>query len=475
MNRLMILEGHVLDKLRGIADSSVHCIVTSPPFWGLRDYKLPACVWGGKADCVHDWGEPFEAAGSRSCDTKPGKHSSEGQHNRDKRQRSAFCIKCNAWRGQFGFEPARDLFIAHAVEIFRECRRVLHPSGVLFVDIGDNYATGTTSRRGASAAVDVGRWQDDGGGNQRTDGRADGLKPKDRCLIPERLAIALQADGWWVRDKIVWCKRAPMPESVVDRCTNAWEPIYMLTKSAHYFWDGEAVKEPASNDTHARTAAANEFPGNAERDEHRRRPGVNPKCVSANSRFNDRYKTKQNESFSAAVAGLVSSRNLRNWWPLGPEPYKEAHFATFPTEIPRRCILAATSARGVCPVCLAPWERVTQPSERYAAALGEDIHGKTDELGQGKMGSRGVNKQNGMRAAGCVGAEYITTGWQPTCGCGTAETIPATVLDPFAGSGTTGAVAIELGRAAVLIELSPAYVKLIHKRLATVTSGLRLA
>jgi DNA modification methylase len=159
----------------------------------------------------------------------------------------------------------------------------------------------------------------------------EGLKPKDLVGIPWRLAFALQDAGWYLRSDIIWSKPNPMPESVTDRPTKAHEYIFLLTKSAKYFYNADAIKEAATGNAHAR--------GN----------GVNPKAKmpGANSRVHVTHtgakpQSRQNESFSAAVCGLVDERNARTVWTIGTQPYAEAHFATFPEELPRRCIMAGS-------------------------------------------------------------------------------------------------------------------------------------
>lgn len=332
--------------------------------------------------------------------------------------------------GQLGLEPTFGEYLAKLVEVFHECRRVLRKDGTCWVNMGDSYAsTWSCGRKNAvgNEACDI---------SQRQNRKAGSIKDKDLIGQPWRLAFALQDAGWFLRSDIIWHKPNPMPESVRDRPTRAHEYIFLLTKSAKYWYDASAIAEPCSESTHARLAqnveaqigsdranAGGKTNGNLKavakkQDGHGRRhagfnepeitlvePGVNPKARKAhlrgpNSRVNVNHaprsgqpQARQNESFSAAVCCQVETRNSRSVWTIGTEPYKEAHFAVFPTEIPRRCILAG------CP-------------------------------------------ENG------------------------------TVLDPFGGSGTTGAVARELGRQAILIELNPEYVGLIRKRLLSVNPPL---
>ena len=375
-----ILHGDCRDTLKTLPENSVHCCVTSPPYWGLRSY-LPK----GHAD----------------------KHL------------------------EIGSEPTPEAFVETMVQVFREVRRVLHPSGTVWLNLGDSfYGAGWSNHENTGGALKS------EGGKQRHLYADCNLKPKDLCMIPWRVALALQADGWWVRSAICWHKKSCMPESVTDRPTNSWEPIFLLAKSARYFYDAEAVKETAEGAT-----------------------GGAPRKINDES---SQGRHGANSAFNGAWDVASTTRNQRNVWSLGPEPYSEAHFATFPTEIPRRAILAGTSARGCCPKCLAPWERVVE--KERVRANGERIDGCWHN----------PEKPSAVRGGEGGFSESRTVGWQPTCKCDAGEPIPCTVLDPFGGSGTTGQVAIELGRKSILCELNPEYLPLIEKR-TNITPGLALA
>lgn len=408
--RLTIKQGDCLTQLRGMLDESVQCIVTSPPYWGLRDYGV---------------------------------------------------------EGQIGLEADFEDYIAKIVEVFREARRVLRSDGTLWLNLGDCYNAYNANRGPANGANknhhDCMVKLPTGYGLG-----AKSLKPKDLVGIPWRVALALQADGWYLRCDIVWHKPNPMPESVTDRPTKAHEYIFLMTKSDRYFYDAEAIRDAVT--------------GNA----HSRGDGVNPKAktTSQDSRlFREKdpnhstaRKTKQNESFSAAVKGLVATRNKRSVWTVATAPYSEAHFATFPADLIKPCILAGTSAAGCCSRCGTPLERVIEkgaPDEAHRKACGADAHGgyqgkATKDFALAKAQDASAVKARileGMR-------ERRTVDWKPGCDC-QASKVPCVVLDPFGGSGTTGAVALELGRAAVLIELNPDYVKLAESR-CNVTAGLAL-
>ena len=260
-----------------------------------------------------------------------------------------------------------------------------------------------------------------------------GIKPKDLIGIPWRVAFALQADGWWLRSDICWAKPNPMPESVTDRCTKSHEYIFMLTKSARYFYDNEAVKEPAVSDQ----KSGNGFKG---------RQGGSSRVGPLSG----------GEGTAEQWDGVGGTRNRRDVWTIATKPFKGAHFATFPPEIPEVCIKAGTSERGCCPVCGAPWVRVV---ERTADV---DETAKGSFFDRGKTGARdgGDRTQPGERDL------KQTIGFSPSCSCGAGKPVPCTVLDPFAGSGTVGAVAKSLGRDYILIEANPDYIELIEARLA---------
>jgi DNA modification methylase len=310
-----IINGDVLDVLRTLPDESVHCCVTSPPYWGLRDYG-------------HD--------------------------------------------GQIGLESTPEEYVARMVQVFREVRRVLREDGTCWVNLGDSYARtgGWSSNDGLDglARGQSGRAKSNiqsGSNGQR---RPVGLKEKDLVGIPWRVAFALQADGWWLRQDIIWHKPNPMPESVRDRCTKSHEYVFLLTKSAQYFYDAEAVSEPCSS---------------------------NPVSAARRGRADFGFvgtKAIRGSGFGQSGVGANSNsrgeaRNRRSVWTITTKPFKGAHFATMPPDLAELCIKAGCPKEG-------------------------------------------------------------------------------TVIDPFAGSGTTLAVAKSLGRSSIGIELNPEYCEIARERLA---------
>jgi len=270
-----------------------------------------------------------------------------------------------------------------------------------------------------------------------------GLKPKDLIGQPWRLAFALQDDGWYLRSDCIWAKPNPMPESVTDRPTKSHEYVFLLTKSARYFYDADAVRETVTGGAHARG------------------DGVNPKAAAIEP-GDHHNRPKQNASFSAAVAGLVSSRNMRTVWTIATQPYAAAHFATFPETLPDRCIRAGTSERGCCAECGAPWERVVDESARN----GRPVRCTDSIKESGSQPMPGGPKSSGQAWQDWSDANpRVHVGWRPTC-THDAPTVPCVVLDPFAGSGTVGVVAHRNGCHSILIEGNPEYVELIRRRTA---------
>jgi DNA modification methylase len=290
---ITLYQGNALDVLRDLPERSAYCCVTSPPYWGLRDYGIPPSVWP------------------------------------------------DGWTGCHGLEPSVEQYVEHDVMIFRELRRVLHDEGTLWLNLGDTYmgswgnysptgkggqrnketerfnreAYSDTTFRPPSSLIKKPSFRRDRMPREDDPHKmAPGLKPKDLAGIPWRVALALQADGWYLRCDIIWHKPNPMPESVRDRPTKSHEYLFLLSKSDQYYYDFDAIKEPVTGGAH----------------------------VSIGS--GDRYKVKQIESFSSACCNLVESRNKRSVWTVPTFPFPDAHFATYPPALIKPCILAGCPA-----------------------------------------------------------------------------------------------------------------------------------
>ena len=428
---MRLIHGDAAD-MREIEDGSVHCIVTSPPYWGLRVYdgcpatvwkRVPECLSSEVPECEHEW----EEAGTPEKNNRNGLSGGldgEGRrpNNPEIKAASAFCRRCGAWRGCLGMEPSVELFIEHLMAVMAECWRVLRADGVCWVNLGDSYSGGGRKDFGPATNRGVG----EAGHNavKATPRQNDpGLKPKDLCLVPFRFALAAQAAGWWVRSDIIWAKPNPMPESVTDRPARSHEYVFLLAKRARYFYDAEAVRE------------AHQEPWRSGKAENRRMAKGGDGLSFQGWDYDQRLYNP-------------SGRNCRSVWNIATQSYPGAHFATFPETLVERCVLAGTSARGVCEHCGAPWRRVVEKevdNSRYPNGPG----------GQNRY-EQGVDALSTLKTV----ARYFTTttGWEPACACeGNTGSARAVVLDPFCGSGTTVAVAERLGREGWGVEISRAY------------------
>lgn len=402
--------GDVRAELAALPAASVHTCVTSPPYWSLRDYGA---------------------------------------------------------EGQLGLEPTIAEYIATQVEVFEGVKRVLRPDGVCWLNVGDSYCNAGSSRNGEGldGKMRGGATGADGSlGYKRRDIRyslrGEGVKHKDLCLIPQRLAIALQDAGWWVRSIVIWDKVNPLPESVRDRPSTAHEYVLMLTKAESYYFDQEAVREPVTGGSHSRGK------------------GTHPKSNDAP------HLVKKTDQFALATKDIVSSRNIRSVWTIPTQPLSARkygvrdvdHFAAYPQKLVEPCVLAGP--RDVCSACGAPWERILQREERPDDG---EYNGKDSETDPQFSARRMLkNLKAARKATGDHDSPFrapVTLGWRPTCTCDRPERlekIPATVLDPFFGSGTTGVVAIKHGRRVIGIDVKADYLRLAKARLGSVTLALPL-
>lgn len=361
-----LLIGDCRDILKSLPDKSVHCCVTSPPYFNLRTYL--------QSD-------------------HPDKHK------------------------ELGIEQTPDEYVNNLVDVFKEVKRVLMDDGTLWLNLASSYAGG-------------GRGFGYGGKSDTNRGTKDmprsivpkGLKPKDLIPIPWLVALELQKNGWYLRQDIIWQKNNPMPESVRDRCTKSHEYIFLLSKSQKYYFDNEAIKENA---------------------------------IQSGKTRHDSFKGRQGEAeYQASNGGEggncygYTKKNKRSVWQVNTKPYKGAHFATFPSKLIEPCILAGTSEHGVCSECGSPYIRVTKKTGEFQRRWSKS-----------NADGSPYNSQESMQNT------YETVGWQPSCSCN-APSIPAIVLDPFAGSGTVGEVCKSLNRNSILIELNPDYKTLIEQRIS---------
>ena len=370
-----IVCGSALDVLKQWPSESVDCCVTSPPYWGLRNYGV---------------------------------------------------------EGQLGLEKTPEEYVAKLVEIFREVKRVMKDDATLFLNMGDSYWGGGNTR-GNNSPISNKQASNTGATgqcayHQKNIGTHDIIKPKDLCGIPWRLAFALQADGWWLRQDIIWHKPNPMPESVTDRCTKAHEYIFLMTKEQEYYYDATAIREDDSGCNRNRKFSSKE--------------GCEARAMGKSTEHREWQDT--------------GKRNKRSVWTVPTSPFSQAHFATFPPKLIEPCILAGCP-EWVCTKCGKARERVIEkpipPKDAFTETRRE---GNDEHIG-------GMTKDGKLIGMGGKLQKWLnehppkTTGWTK-CNCN-ADFTGGIVLDPFMGSGTTAMVAYENRRNYVGIELNENYIK----------------
>jgi len=404
-----VFMGDAVEVMRTLPSESIDLVVTSPPYWGLRSYgESTVRVWGGDAECKHEWHE------HRKYD---------------------ICFKCGAWRGQLGLEPHPSLYISHIVEVMRECRRVLKRTGSLWLNLGDTYHGGQrkNNKRQTINRERTSFWEEtDSYPNRNLPDNGKWLQPKQKLLIPARVAVAMQDDGWILRNEVVWHKPSSLPESVKDRLTETWESIFFFVKNRRYYFDLDAIRKPHNEGSKKRAirgasgsrfeAAKDAFIGEPhhawERRNHIGYDRMEEKIAAGKTKLNplgknpgDLIQTRGSEEFNLAYVGSPQLDSLPNnmrtdptrsghgtheggknpgdYWSITTQPFRGAHFATFPEKLVEPIIKAASPVEGI-------------------------------------------------------------------------------VLDPFCGSGTTLLVAKKLRRHYIGIDLNPNYVEMSRQRVATV-------
>jgi len=392
--------------------------------WDVRVGDSLAVLGGLPAGSVHTavTSPPYYALRSYLPDGHPDKGRELGAEKRP------YC-----WGWATG-APCGECYCCHLVAVFREVRRVLRDDGTLWLNVGDGHAASPSGR-------------------SRNDSRSSGLKPKDTLGIPWALAFALRADGWWLRSECIWWKPNLIPNSATDRPTRAHEQVFLLTKRGRYFFDMEAVKEPHRTASDPRNWA-----------DFRPRRGAD-----VGGGVND-GRTRTTGPSSWPEGG----RHLRSVWKVALKRYSGAHFATFPIALPSLCIRAGTSECGCCPACAAPWRRIitkdrrpTRPgAQTKVTARGEDSpsSGTSGEYSAGGRAQFRSRRETGNRDPQRHCTTTRTVGWEAGCACDAGAPVPALVLDPFAGSGTTLVACRRLGRRGLGIELSEKYAAIAWRR-----------
>jgi len=423
-------------RMPELPDWSIDTVMTSPPYWGLRDYGDDVKeIWGGDNDCYHKWeiidilrkATPGDLpspksiiAGKRTnAENRPGKPSE-------------FCQFCHAWQGQLGLEPTFQLYLDHLMIVCAEIKRVLKKTGSFWLNMGDTYATHTAKRSG-QFGKNIKNGFDDVYRNNR--------KPQsvgEKCLIgiPWRLVLRLiDEQGWILRNAIIWHKPNAMPSSVKDRCSNSYEFLFHLVKAKKYYHDLDAIREPYT--------------------EPLNRWGGDKLVAKGKSEWDagtgqDRYRDRDMRPNKAG-------KNPGDVWTIPTQPRPEAHFATFPDKLCIKPILA-TCPMEICKKCGKARVRITKSHTTY-------------ESGSGKSGNRPKGKYKDLEGTGLIGknlrmgptSHVETIGWTD-CGCN-AGWDSGILLDPFAGRGTSLIMTKKLGRHYVGYELKKEYADMAEREL----------
>jgi DNA modification methylase len=402
------LNGDVIACLRSLPDACVQCVVTSPPYWGLRDYGV---------------------------------------------------------EGQIGLEPTPGEYVEKMIEVFREVKRVLRDDGTLWLNLGDSYASAwACGRRNV-----VGNGSMENGKRDSRPNRVSGdIKEKDMVGIPWRVAFALQADGWYLRSDIIWSKPNPMPESATDRPTKSHEYVFLLTKRPRYFYDADAIREPYAESTFKRAKSVNNAASRKDNGTAINQRGLTAeqqtKAYSKVTETGGRNKRSvwhiatqsfSEEHFATFPEALVepcikAGTSERGCCPVCGAPWVREVEKGDPLEEQKKAC-GADSSGGY--------------EGQSAKYLKQDALGKQTYTGFNARWRAKQQNASDVKRRILEGMRDRITSWHPSCTCGCEETVPCVVLDPFGGSGTVAKVARDLGRSSILIEINPEYVQIAKKRL----------
>jgi DNA modification methylase len=418
--------------------------------------------------CDHEWGEKMPRFHES--------HHGSGQNDHDDSVRTGgdsgcFCTKCGAWKGGLGMEPNLDLYVSNLVEIFRELRRCLRPDGVFWLNLGDTYSNRAIIRP-SSHQGGLGHendsistsWKEHSSGGTVRMGEP-GLKEKDLMAIPWRVALACQADGWWLRSGIPWVKKSAMPENVHDRPTVSHEYIFLFSKSKRYYYGGEEIKVPLAHpNAQGHPFGGTKYPGQQGASTYSGRAYDASHLTGRNRRTGDWFYDsleiliEQTRTYLAHLEQINEEGGLLeapDGHPLGmllnPQPFSEAHFAVFPSRLVEPLIKAGTPSR-ICAKCRAPWIWKVE-SESVPTRETTDT-----KFGTSEDDIRGTAARE-RRIRVTRSRELI-----PNCECAD-DSINAVVIDPFLGSGTVGVVAHKLGRDWLGCDISLEYCELGKKRM----------
>jgi len=419
--------------------------------WALRDYGTHPVIWDIVPDCKHEWGKAIIKRQTG------GMKKAAVTNNIDERihfeNRSSFCAKCGAWKGQLGLEPTFQLYIKHLCDIFDVVKRVLKSTGTCWVNMGDTYGGSWQdygSRNGGQRPKNTESWKRGDNPSREIPPSARTLS-KSLCMIPFRFAIEMVNRGWVLRNEIVWWKPNCIPSSARDRFTVDFEKIFFFTKSRKYYFEQQF--EPwTDNNKYDIQRAVNSHPGYS---------GKHGKGYNAG-----RQRVLPGQGIMGQPVGNpVEGRNKRCVWRLPTQPFPEAHFAVFPEKLAETPIRAGCPER-VCRRCGKPREKITRPPVLFGRNFSQTKY-DTKTSTAGRLSQR----RQSYREIGYEGPPAPVVVGYSNCGCN-AGFSPGVVLDLFVGSGTTCGVAKRLGRDFIGIDIKAEYCWMARRRVAKVLKTL---
>ena len=446
-----LYQGNSLEVLKTLPAESVDMVMTSPPYYGLRSYKASPVIWGGQDGCQHEWGDTKE----HLLNMKSGNPEFERPWREGATAtvtNGNFCTLCNAWRGQLGSEPTPDLFISHLCDIFDEVKRVLKPTGSIYVNLDDSHAG---SGKASGQSIDqVSAKQATNFASAGLPAKVQGIPAKSLIGIPARFQLEMINRDWICRNVIIWHKESVMPESVKDRFTIDFEYVFMFSKQQHYFFERQF--EPIADSSVGRGPV--DFGGQKGRD-----------YIPADSDPNFRNGSEQWGRTYDYTKSSSLGRNKRTLWTINPQGFKGEHYATYPEELCRTPIEAS------CPefICTKCGQARVKVYEKGFTDHDGTINSKPDpgDKLNGSAGRLALLRQ----ASRENGGEYENDTKQiglSSCTCENPTYDPGVCLDPFSGTATTGVMAKKLGRHYIGIEVSEKYNQMAIKRLQATTNRL---
>ena len=444
-----IICDNTLDALRELPKESIDMVMTSPPYWGLRDYgKDTGTIWSGEKDCEHKWIDTYVRNTDKTAGEK--QKTNKGNIGRDNPINNAFCSKCGAWHGQLGLEPTPELYIEHLRMVFVEIKRVLKETGTCWINIGDSY-----SNRGE---CDPSRWKSkEIAYKPSCDCKS--LPPKCMVMIPERFAFMMIDSGYILRNKIIWHKPNSMPSSVKDRFNTTYEMLYFFSKDRKYWFDLDAVREEHKPESLKRVQG--NWNGHREPMSSFQGMDIKKMCSPSGKNPGDTIEMSKEEWLEYCNYLWDLSNEYPDFFNINTQSFPGAHFAVFPTKLCERPILAGCPAE-VCKHCGMGRTRIMKAKVLkykaipYTAESGFIRHGK----GKSTLNNSIVKRE--------------TIGWT-NCHCkGEDKYEPGIILDPFGGSGTISIEAEKLARSSIIVDIKEEYCKMALKRLSKLALQTKL-